>query len=436
MTTRDLPEKKRQAKAFVRARLFLVGMFVALWAALWPSGFPMPYGFLGVLIAEGTVLCLFYYGMRWIRATHRVDQLHFLLLLVEAVCHSFMFYFLGGVNWLGAIAFLYALIYAAWYLSVWQAAGFTAFISACYLVITALDATGTVPHQWYLPQDADRYKDLAFVIPTSLGFIGVAATVTFWMVFIGGEIRRERDVAVRAYGELARAQDDLRRLNEELEAKIQARTQVLAYRAERDTLTGLLNRGTIARRCREMLSLARRTAQPVAVIVADGDNFKLCNDNGGHAWGDEVLMVVSRVMRECARDTDLVGRFGGDEFLMVLPDTEADGAAGFSDRLLSALAVKQLETDSALPFPTLSLGIAIYPDNGTDTDGLIKAADGAMYKAKASGGNRWQIADSVAPVVRAAELPPSHAGSRMRPSPEATPATVALSPGESSQSDV
>jgi diguanylate cyclase (GGDEF)-like protein len=407
-------------------------MFVALWAALLPTGFPMPYGFLAVLIAEGAVLGLFYYGMRWVRTATRVDQFHFLLLLVEAVCHSLMFYFLGGVNWLGAIAFLYALIYAAWYLSVWQAAGFTLFISACYLAVTALDATGTVPHQWYLPQDADRYKDLAFVIPTSLGFIGVAGTVTFWMVFIGGEIRRERDVAVRAYTELARAQDELRKLNEELEVKIRARTQVLAYRAERDTLTGLLNRGTIARRCREMLSLARRTAQPVAVIVADGDNFKNCNDMGGHAWGDEVLTLISRVMRECARETDLVGRFGGDEFLMVLPDTETEGAAGFCDRMLSALAEKQHNVDPRLPFPTLSLGIAIYPDHGTDTDSLIRSADGAMYKAKARGGNRWQIGDSEAPTVRTGELPPRHAGSRMDSGAQPGSATVALAPGEGS----
>jgi diguanylate cyclase (GGDEF)-like protein len=372
--------------------MVVVALFIGFWAILFPAGSAPPYGFVIVLLAEEAMFGVALLALGWVRRPATVDGMHYALLIAEAVCHSLLFYFLGGLSWLGAIAFLYALMYAVVYMSVRQAVGFTVFVSAWFLAITALDATGTIPHQDYLPQDADRYRDIEFIIPTAIGFLGVASTVTFWMVFIGGELRRQRDVAINAYDDVARAKEELRRLNEELEAKVRARTQVLAYRAERDTLTGLLNRGTVARRCRELLSLTRRSERTLAVIVADGDNFKQCNDEGGHHYGDQVLHLVAEAFTECSRDSDLVGRFGGDEFLIVLPDTGAEGAGQYCDRLLRTLAGKRPDWIEDLPFPSLSLGVAVYPDHGGEADELIRVADRAMYAAKDAGGSCWRIA--------------------------------------------
>jgi diguanylate cyclase (GGDEF)-like protein len=411
---RALTERKRQHRAFVIARIILVALFIGFWFTLTPVGYPLPYGFLIALVAEMGLLlgCL-----AWLKQLNRpraLDAQHGVLLLGELVCHSTMFFFLGGVSWLGSIAFIYAIVYAAVFLTWKQAAFFTTLVCAIFIGIVAADATGTIGHQVFLPQGPDRYKDMDYLVPTVVSFIGVMGTLTFWMVFLGSELRRERDIAMRAYDQLRIAQTELRKLNDELEAKVEERTKVLAFRAEHDSLTGLLNRGSITRRCQEVLAQASRSGQKVAVIVADGDDFKSCNDRVGHAYGDTVLRSLADALRETARESDYVGRLGGDEFLVVLPNTSTMGAARFCRRLIKSLDCKRGEFDEGLPFPALSLGIAIYPDYGTQVDELTRVADHAMYQAKAVGGARWRLggADQPVPARHDEEPVPSHAGVR------------------------
>jgi len=367
-------------------------LFCALWIGLLFIGYPMPRGFLAVLVVEGCLLTGFVYKMRRAETPAELSRSHGALLLTELVCHSAIFYFLGGVLWLGSIAYLYALLYAAVFLTWRQAAVFAFAICIAFLSTVALDAAGVIPHQWYLPQGPDRYQDPHYLVPTCISFVGVIATVTFWMVFIGEEMRRERNVALRANAELMHTQEELRQLNEMLEAKVAERTKVLAFRAEHDQLTGLLNRGSISRRAQETITLARRDKQQVAVIVADGDNFKTCNDTGGHVYGDQVLRTLADSLRESCRESDTVGRFGGDEFLILLPGTDGSGAARYCRRLLAELADKRGKwPDSRLPFPSVSLGVAVFPQHGDDVEELVRVADKAMYDAKASGGGRWRV---------------------------------------------
>lgn len=234
------------------------------------------------------------------------------------------------------------------------------------------------------------------------------ATITFWMVFIGNEMRRERDVAIKANDELLLAQKDLRELNEELEKKVEERTRALTWRAEHDALTGLLNRSSIARRCQELLALGRRGGRSLSIVVADGDNFKGCNDNGGHAYGDEVLRALAEVLRQCARESDIVGRQGGDEFLIVLPDTGEKGAVKFCKRLLKQVEARAASWHLEGPaIPTLSLGVSVFPEHGSDVDELILIADRAMYDAKAAGGNRAAVGSSGASFIPAPREKPA-----------------------------
>ncbi|HLB26521.1 MAG TPA: GGDEF domain-containing protein [Dehalococcoidia bacterium] len=386
---------KRQHQAFAIARLVLVLLFMALWVVLLPLGYPMPTGFLLILAAEALVLAAYRWRLAYVRVERTLDRLHYLLLALELFFHTAIVYFLGGLSWLGAIAYIYSLMYATVFLSWRQAVAFTAAVGVAFLTIISLDAAALVPHQWYLPQGPDRFRDLQFVVPTVVAFAGVLATVTFWMVFIGAEVRRDRDEALRANAELIAVQGQLRALNEELERKVEERTEALLKRAETDQLTGLLNRGAITRRFREMLALAQRGGRPLAVVLADGDNFKACNDVGGHPHGDRILQFLARGLTEKSRETDYIGRMGGDEFLLLLPDTTALGAVKLCRRVAEYIEKKKDRAWDRLPVPALSFGIAVFPTCGSDADILIRSADQAMYQAKREGGNCWRFSGGV-----------------------------------------
>lgn len=393
-----LAEKLRQHRAFVGARLLLVLLFIALWALMLAVRYPMPYGFLIVLVAEAATLAGFLAVLPAARRPLTLDRLHGVLLLCELGFHTAIVYFLGGLSWLGAIAYIYAVMYATVFLSWKQAAAFAAAVAASFLAIVSLDGAGVIPHQWYLPQGPERFRDVEFLVTTCVAFSGVVSTVTFWMVFIGSEVRRERDEAWHAHAKLVKAQQELWRLNQELEKKVEERTRVLAYRAEHDQLTGLLNRGATYRRFRTLLALARRGGRPLAVIVADGDNFKSCNDRGGHGYGDIVLRTLADTLKECVRESDVVGRLGGDEFLVLLADTPEEGAARFCRRVVKAIEARQagwtLPGRVDLPLPSLSMGIAVYPQHGADVETLLHVADRAMYEAKTEGAGRWRVGEA------------------------------------------
>jgi diguanylate cyclase (GGDEF)-like protein len=385
--------KRRQHRAFVLARLGVVLLFIAFWVLLLGIGYAMPVGFGIVLAAEAAVLLSYRWLLERPWSERRLDHLHYALLVMELGFHTAIVYFLGGLSWLGAVAYIYGLMYATVFLSWRGAALFMVAVCASFVTLVSLDAAGTIPHQWYLPQGPERFRDTEFVVTTVLAFVGVLATVTFWMMFIGNEVRRERDEALRANEDLLAAEGRLRALNEELERKVEERTEALLRRAETDQLTGLLNRGAITRRMRELLALAQRGGRSLAVIIADGDNFKECNDRGGHPYGDRILQFLSRGLIEKSRDADQIGRMGGDEFLIVLPDTDAQGAVKMCSRVARYIREKTEEVWADLPVPTLSFGIAVYPNCGTSVDELIRAADQAMYRAKREGGNRWRLGD-------------------------------------------
>lgn len=391
--TETFARKKRQHRAFALARIALVLLFISLWGTLFVVGYPMPYAFALVLMAEASTLFAYRWLMERVRAERTLDHLHYGLLAMELGFHTAIVYFLGGLSWLGAVAYIYGLMYATVFLSWRGATLFMVAVCASFVTLVSLDAANTIPHQWYLPQGPERFRDMEFIVTTTLAFVGVLATVTFWMVFIGSEVRRERDDALRANEELLAAEGRLRALNEELERKVEERTEALLRRAETDQLTGLLNRGAISRRMRELLALAQRGHRSLAVIIADGDNFKECNDRGGHPYGDRILQFLSRGLLDRSRDADQIGRMGGDEFLIVLPDTDAPGAVRMCSRVARYIRDRTEEIWADLPVPTLSFGIAVYPSSGTNMDDLIRAADQAMYRAKREGGNRWCLGD-------------------------------------------
>lgn len=148
-----------------------------------------------------------------------------------------------------------------------------------------------------------------------------------------------------------------------------------------DQLTGLPNRSLLKDRFAHTLSLAQRTETPLAVLSLDLDHFKIINDTLGHEAGDAVLIEVGRRLVATLRSGDTVSRMGGDEFIVLLPDTNADGASQAATKLLAAIARPGLVAGQELSV-TSSIGISMYPDDGTDMDTLSRNAEAAMYQVK------------------------------------------------------
>lgn len=177
--------------------------------------------------------------------------------------------------------------------------------------------------------------------------------------------------------------------------RVQLRERAAQSRIERlahfDMLTGLPNRALLADRLAQESARAKRGARPFAVLMFDLDGFKKVNDTWGHAAGDYVLKQVAARARECVRASDTIGRLGGDEFLAVLPETSLEGAQGVAEKLREALRAPYVVAKSTATLGA-SVGIAIFPQHGTDADDLLRAADGALYHSKREGKNRISVA--------------------------------------------
>jgi diguanylate cyclase (GGDEF)-like protein len=154
--------------------------------------------------------------------------------------------------------------------------------------------------------------------------------------------------------------------------------------ARTDPLTGLLNRRALEEAFDVELSRARRGQFGVGVVMLDLDGFKRFNDEHGHQTGDAALERLSNVLTEKTRAIDHVGRFGGEEFAILAPESNTAGTLAMAERLRRAVEIEFSGSGSL----TASCGVASYPENGADRYALIGAADGALYEAKALGRNR------------------------------------------------
>jgi diguanylate cyclase (GGDEF)-like protein len=164
------------------------------------------------------------------------------------------------------------------------------------------------------------------------------------------------------------------------------------HMAQHDALTGLPNRNLIGDRIEQSVLHAEREGQEVMVAFVDLDSFKLVNDTLGHTAGDELLKTVASRMVDCVRKSDTVGRFGGDEFVLVLPQGTADDTdrAMLLEKILAAV-VRPVMLDGQEVQVSCSIGAAIYPRDGSNRDTLMMNADAAMYRAKEMGKNNCQF---------------------------------------------
>ena len=216
------------------------------------------------------------------------------------------------------------------------------------------------------------------------------------------KVLRAQEEAARAKAELsAHNEAQLREANEHLvvaTVRAQTMTEVaeqatlqMAYMAKHDFLTGLPNRYLLTDRLTQSMALAQRHGKKVALLYLDLDHFKHINDSLGHAVGDQLLQSAAKRLQACVRLSDTVCRQGGDEFVVLLAEVQAVQDAHLAaEKLIKAMAEPHLIGSHRL-YVTPSIGISLYPDHGQDVETVVRNADIAMYHAKRSGRNTYQV---------------------------------------------
>jgi diguanylate cyclase (GGDEF)-like protein len=243
-------------------------------------------------------------------------------------------------------------------------------------------------------------------MPVLDGFATIAAlkadsaTLDLPVVFLTSRTQSEDVVDALRLG----AHDYLRKPPEatELLARVGAAVQVTALRAElrrrteeldrmsrTDHLTGLFNRRHLDDGLHAVLASSRRHAYPFAVLLVDVDHFKSVNDRYGHEAGDRVLQAVAAALNAAVRTEDLVGRWGGEEFLVLAPFTDVSGAEVLGERLREGIHSGTVGSDVAV---TVSIGAAVVEQPGVAASAVLRAADRLLYDAKAAGRDRVRIA--------------------------------------------
>jgi diguanylate cyclase (GGDEF)-like protein len=293
-----------------------------------------------------------------------------------------------GLTWLallagpwllsGALAQASVQPLARWFLLAWG-------LCLSFVAVGALYYLGALPHT---PLTAHALQISSLV---------EVAVLTLALVDRLRALREEKERATED------AQRHLASLNEQLEQVVAERTQTLMDSNQRllelvnqDSLTGLLNHRTVMETMQRAFSAATRYGQAMGVIMIDLDHFKRVNDQYGHLAGDQVLTGVARVLKSGVRASDLCGRFGGEEFLLVLPQASEQAAHELAERLREAIARLEIPALKGERV-TASFGVAIYPGRGDDSPlDMVRRADGALYRAKQGGRNRTVLAPPVA----------------------------------------
>lgn len=255
---------------------------------------------------------------------------------------------------------------------------------AAAVVLVAISLVGAVafgrsPFGPLAPRDAViRAQEYIFVM--TLLALGLATLL--------GQVRARQHDAESA-------NRDLRRLNAELEARVEERTlelrhanRILAELAAVDPLTDLYNRRGLMDIGQREISLARRGGRNLAVMMLDLDHFKAVNDRYGHQAGDETLKHCAALLKRLARGSDSCGRYGGEEFVLLAPETELVGAGVLAERILAELRKTPVATSKGEIRLTASIGVTVLGARDAALADVLRRADAALYEAKAAGRDR------------------------------------------------
>ena len=191
-------------------------------------------------------------------------------------------------------------------------------------------------------------------------------------------------------GDLKKSRHELLELNRSLEEKVKERTKQLEEAAIKDALTNLYNRRFFNDRLSEEFKRSQRNKKPVSIVYMDIDHFKKFNDQNGHPEGDVLLKMFAKVILDSVRESDSVCRIGGEEFCIILPETDIKGAQECAEKVRKSVEATNFPHGEKQPLGrvTCSLGVSSFPEYSRDAEEIVKSADEGLYHAKEGGRNR------------------------------------------------
>lgn len=171
------------------------------------------------------------------------------------------------------------------------------------------------------------------------------------------------------------------------------RQKQLELASTTDSLTGLFNRRYMERRIKEEYERYQQTGRPFAFLIIDIDLFKMINDKLGHAGGDSLLKAITEDLKQCIRETDVIARWGGDEFLIMLPFTHKENAIKMAERIRTVVGERTYAYEDQFSSVTLTIGVSVVQDSEDTSDNVIRKADLLMFQGKRAGRNRIVFAE-------------------------------------------
>ncbi|MCL2913479.1 EAL domain-containing protein [Shewanella corallii] len=246
---------------------------------------------------------------------------------------------------------------------------------------------------WYEPvNNQDIFTSTWFIAAISLLAVPVLAGLVFLMRVYNANLVLQTEIAVAAEQQKSLAEKNAL-LSQEVD-KRRASEMELAFRAAHDDLTGLANRQAGMAALQRAIDKANVSGNSVLVMFLDLDNFKQVNDTVGHHAGDRLLIQTSERLQRAIRHTDTLARFGGDEFMLIIPELSGQDAARVLAHGILSLFEEPFNHDGQEFFVSTSIGMAMYPQDGDTPANLLKKSDAALYRAKETGRNGYSFYDA------------------------------------------